>query len=126
MLMSDDEQEIRSLINTWMAATAAGDLPTVLSLMSDDVIFMVTGKKPFGKAEFAGSFRAMNDVQIDGHGEIQELNIDGTWAWCRMERTVLIRPAGGTPVRRTGPALTILRRQPDGRWAIARDANLLG
>jgi len=45
----DDEKAIRKLIETWMQATKEGDLATVLSLMSDDVIFMVPGKEPFGK-----------------------------------------------------------------------------
>jgi ketosteroid isomerase-like protein len=32
---------------------------------------------------------------------------------------------GGTPMRRSGYTLTILRKEPDGRWVLARDANLL-
>ena len=37
-----------------------------------------------------------------------------------------ITPAGGgAPVRRSGYTLTILRKRADGRWVIARDANLL-
>ena len=47
--MTDDEQAIRELVATWMAASKAGDLDTVLSLMADDVIFMATGREPFGK-----------------------------------------------------------------------------
>ena len=42
--MGNDEQEIRQLVATWMAATKAGDIDTVLSLMSDDVVFLVTGR----------------------------------------------------------------------------------
>jgi ketosteroid isomerase-like protein len=34
-------------------------------------------------------------------------------------------PPGGKPVRRAGYTLTILRKEPDGRWRLARDANLL-
>jgi uncharacterized protein (TIGR02246 family) len=123
--MSDDEQAIRTLIDTWMAATAAGDLSAVLNLMADDVVFLVAGRQPFGKAEFAETARHMQNVQIDGHGEVQEIQVAGSWAWCRTHLTVVMRPAGNTPVRRAGPTLTILRKQPDGRWVIARDANLL-
>ena len=35
--MQSDEQEIRQLVATWMAATKAGDIETVLSLMAEDV-----------------------------------------------------------------------------------------
>jgi uncharacterized protein (TIGR02246 family) len=41
--MPDDEQAIRELTQTWLAATQKGDIQTVLSLMMDDVIFMVPG-----------------------------------------------------------------------------------
>jgi uncharacterized protein (TIGR02246 family) len=51
--MTDDERAIRELVDTWMAASKAGD--SVLSLMADDVIFMVTGREPFGKEEFAAA-----------------------------------------------------------------------
>ncbi len=37
---------IRDLVATWMAASKAGDLETVLSLMTDDAIFVVPGQKP--------------------------------------------------------------------------------
>ncbi|BBA36300.1 uncharacterized protein sS8_4370 [Methylocaldum marinum] len=34
-------------------------------------------------------------------------------------------PAGGSPMRRTGDTLTILRKTNDGMWTVFRDANLL-
>jgi ketosteroid isomerase-like protein len=34
-------------------------------------------------------------------------------------------PDRDTPMRRSGYALTILRKEPDGRWRLARDSNLL-
>ena len=34
--MQSDEQEIRQLVATWMAATKAGDIDAVLSLMADE------------------------------------------------------------------------------------------
>ena len=50
--MSDDEKAIRTLIDTWLTASQAGDLQTVLGLMSDDVVFLVAGQQPFeAKAE---------------------------------------------------------------------------
>ncbi len=44
--MDRDEQEIRQLVVTWMAATKAGDIDTVLSLMAEDVVFLVPGQAP--------------------------------------------------------------------------------
>jgi uncharacterized protein (TIGR02246 family) len=37
--MQTDEHEIRQLVATWIAATKAGDIETVLSLMAEDVVF---------------------------------------------------------------------------------------
>ena len=48
--MEKDEQAIRDLVYTWLTASETGDLTTVLSLMSDDVIFMVPGQEPFANA----------------------------------------------------------------------------
>jgi uncharacterized protein (TIGR02246 family) len=123
--MSDDEKAIRQLIDTWITASQAGDLQTVLGLMADDVVFLVAGQKPFGKAEFAAASSAMADLRIEGHSEIREIEIAGPWAWCRTDLSIVITPPDGPTVRRAGPTLTILRKQPAGHWVIARDANLL-
>jgi ketosteroid isomerase-like protein len=34
-------------------------------------------------------------------------------------------PGQDAPVRRSGCALTVLRKEADGQWRLARDANLL-
>ena len=51
--MSEDERAIRALIDSWMTASKVGDIGRVLDLMTDDVVFMVPGRAPFGKQEFA-------------------------------------------------------------------------
>ena len=110
----------------WMAASKAADLQTVLSLMADDVVFLVPGQKPFGKETFASAFAGMKDLGFDGRYEIEEIQILGDWAYLRDYLEVAITPPGQEkPMRRAGYTLTILRREPDGRWVIARDANLL-
>ncbi len=53
--MTTDEQEIRNLVTTWMAATKAGDLDTVLSLMADDVVFLAPGQPVMRKVGFAAA-----------------------------------------------------------------------
>lgn len=123
--MSNDEHAIRDLVVRWMAATKAGDTATVLSLMADDVVFMVPGREPFGKDAFAAGSKAMVGVQIDGTSDIVELEILGDWAWMRNRLRVVITPPDGTPVVRSGFTLTILRKDDAGRWVITRDANLL-
>jgi uncharacterized protein (TIGR02246 family) len=123
--MSDDERAIRELIDTWMAASRAGDTQTVLGLMTDDVVFMVPGREPFGKQEFAAMSQGMKDVRVEGSSEIRELQVLGDWAYVRSYLQIAVTPPGGNSVKRAGYTLTILRKQPDGRWLLARDANML-
>jgi uncharacterized protein (TIGR02246 family) len=123
--MSPDEHAIRELVDTWMKASRAGDTETVLGLMSDDVIFMVPGREPFGKQTFAANSRSMDGVKLEGSADIRELKVLGDWAYLRNFIEITITPPGGETVRRSGFTLTILRKEPDGRWLLARDANLV-
>jgi uncharacterized protein (TIGR02246 family) len=123
--MSPDERAIRELVDTWMKASRAGDTDRVLDLMSEDAIFMVPGREPFGKQTFAANSRSMDGVKLEGSADIRELEVLGGWAYLRNFIEITITPPGGTPVRRSGFTLTIFRKEPDGRWVLARDANLV-
>ncbi|HWT36790.1 MAG TPA: SgcJ/EcaC family oxidoreductase [Paraburkholderia sp.] len=125
--MTDDERAIRQLIDTWLAASKSGDTATVLSLMTDDVIFMVPGQKPFGKAAFMAAAGGQKNMSIDGKSEILELQVLGDWAFLRSHLEIAITPKDGTapPMHLAGNTMTILRKETDGRWLLARDANLL-
>jgi uncharacterized protein (TIGR02246 family) len=123
--MSDDERAIREVIANWMNASLVGDSRTVLSLMTDDVIFLVAGRPPFGKKEFAANQRSMADYKIEGSSDVQEVGISGDTAWARSQLTVSMTTPTGENIKRAGPALSIFRREADGHWRLARDANLL-
>ena len=124
--MQSDEQEIRQLVSTWMAATKAGDIDTVLSLMSDDAIFLLPGQPVMRKDDFkaAASQSGKDAPQFDGKSEIQEIKVVGDWAFMWSKLTVVVTPPGGKLVTRSGHTLSILNRQ-NGKWVLARDANLL-
>lgn len=124
--MKTDEQAIRDLVEIWLAASKAGDTETVLKLMTDDVIFMVPGREPFGKKEFAAASGQMKGMLIDGKSDIREIGVAGEWAWMRNHLQVTVTPPAGQPVTRKGFVLTVLRKNAAGNWQIARDANLLG
>ena len=123
--MLDDERAIRALIDSWMAATKSGDVQTVLDLMTDDVVFMVPGAEPFGKERFAAASGDMQGATIDGKSDIVELKVLGDWAYLRTHIAVSMTVSGKPPMRRSGYALSILRKEADGKWRLARDANLL-
>ena len=120
-----DEEAIRNLVKTWLDATRKGDFNTVLSLMPDDVVFMVPGQEPFGKAAFAANSSKMKEMRIEGTSDIQELQVLGDWAWMRNRLRVVITLPNGTPMVRSGYTLTILRKTAPGNWVVARDANMV-
>jgi uncharacterized protein (TIGR02246 family) len=127
--MATDEQQIRALIDTWMSATRKGDVATVLSLMTDDVVFLVAGQPPFGKEKFATTMKPASPGTpaplVDGRSEIEEIQIHGDWAFMRTRLSVEVTPpAGGKTLKRAGYTLSVLRKV-EGRWQLARDANLL-
>jgi uncharacterized protein (TIGR02246 family) len=123
--MTEDERAIRQLVDDWVAASKAGDVQTVLSLMTDDVIFMVPGEKPFGKTAFAAASEGMKNVTIDAVNDVQEIRVFGEWGYLRNYLDLTVTTAGGTPVRRCGYTLSILHKESDGRWRLSRDANLV-
>jgi uncharacterized protein (TIGR02246 family) len=124
--MSTDEQAIRDVIATWLRASAAGDTATVLQLMADDVVFLVPGRPPFGKEAFAAAQSGMKQFRFEGTSNVREIRATGDWAYCWTDLTVVAIPlTGGPEIRRSGHTLSIFQRLANGRWVLARDANLL-
>jgi uncharacterized protein (TIGR02246 family) len=93
--------------------------------MTDDVIFMVPGREPFGREEFRAASESMSGLQVEGRADIREVRVIGDWAWIRNRIDVAITAPGRDPVRRSGYTLTLLRKGADQRWRLARDANLV-
>ena len=125
---SDDEQ-IRSLVTTWMSATKAGDLDALLALMAEDVVFLVPGQPPMtGKASFAALQKrqwAQGLPKFEGTSEIQEIKVLGEWAFMWASLAIVVTPAGGgQSITRAGHTLSVLKKER-GKWVLARDANML-
>src|SRR5262249_15808783 len=80
-------------------------LQTVLSLMTDDVMFMVLGREPFGKEAFAAMSQG---VRVEGASDIRELKVLGDWAYLR-------RPAARQCGARAGRLRYSARRGDNGR-----------
>jgi len=120
-----EERQIRRLIDSWIAASNARDVPALMDMLTDDVIFMTPGRAPFGKAEFAADVERMKGVAIDARAEVNEIEVFGARAYIRNHIQVELTSPGQTPKRLSGYAMSVLRKDPDGRWRIARDANLV-
>lgn len=126
--MQSDEEQIRALVSRWMAATKAGDVDTILSLIADDVVFLLPGRPPMRRDEFTQGMKAQagkTAPKFEGSSDIQEITVSGDWAFMWTRLSVVATPQDGSPpMARDGHTLTVLRKQA-GKWVIARDANLL-
>jgi uncharacterized protein (TIGR02246 family) len=126
--MKSDEEQIRELVSTWLSATQAGDIDTVLGLMTDDMVFLLPGRPPMRREEFASMSRTQagpDRPKIEGHSDIKEIRIAGDLAFMWTELSIRMTPPdGGPPMERAGHTLSVLERV-NGRWRLARDANMV-
>ena len=123
--VNEDKRAIRESVATWLAAGKKGDLATMLNLLADDVLFIVPGKEPFGKEEFAAANQEqMKGMEMDARIEIKEIEVAGSWAWMRSFLDITFTH-DGKPAKHSGHILTIWQKQSDGRWVIKRDANFV-
>ena len=123
----NDYEAIRTLINTWLAATRAGDIDAVLALMAPDVVFLIPGQPTMnGRAAFEQSLRGVLATHtIDSSSDIDEIVVSGDMAYTRTRLHITVTPKdGGAPVQRVSQTLSILRKGSDGMWLLSRDANM--
>ena len=127
--MERDEDAIRAVVATWHRATAAGDVDAVLALMTEDATFLGAGRPPMhSRAAFEQALRMLLAThRVESTGTVHEVRVSGDLGYAWTDLSVRITPsAGGEAAVRTGCALSIFVRGADGRWRLARDANMLG
>ena len=125
--MSPDEQALHAVHVAWIDAVNAGDLGRLLALMADDVVFLNPGREPVGKDGFPAGFSgAQRQFLLRCTSEPQEVTVVGDVAYTVCRDSLSITPRTGEPsTKLAGHRLTVYRRQPDGRWLLARDAHTL-
>jgi uncharacterized protein (TIGR02246 family) len=125
--LGTDGRAIREVHTTWIDAVNAGDLVRLLGLMADDVVFLNPGRAPFGRDGFpAGFSSAHQQSRIRCLSELEEVVVVGDVAYTLCRDSLSVTPrAGGEATELAGHRLTVYRKQPDGRWLLARDAHTL-
>jgi len=94
-----------------------------MSLLADDIVMMHPNRPAvIGlAANRADLLAAFEKFHVDQSVVSDEIVATGEWAFDRSRATTTLTPvAGGTPVTVRSKAITILRRQADGSWKIAR------
>jgi uncharacterized protein (TIGR02246 family) len=124
-----EKQKIQQVIEAWLQASQRGDTATVLQLMAEDVVFLLPGQEPMrGRSGFAAAAQSSGKKfrLVDSTPRIQEIFLSGDYAFCWNHLDLkMADQADGTMHRRAGDVLSVFRKEPDGRWVIFRDANLL-
>jgi uncharacterized protein (TIGR02246 family) len=83
----DDARLIRELIDAWISASSARNLPALMDMMTEDVVFMTPGRAPFGKAEFTADSERMKGAAIDARAEVQEIEV-----FASLRKTLIAYP----------------------------------
>jgi uncharacterized protein (TIGR02246 family) len=125
--MRSDEEALRATHTTWIDAVNAGDLDTLLRLMTPDAMFLNPGQAPSGRDDFpAGFLGAHREFVIQCTSDLQEVGIRGDLAFAIAKDALTLTPrAGGATERLAGHRLSIYRKNADGDWQLARDAHTL-
>ena len=125
--MGSDERAIREVHATWIDAVNGGDLVRLHALMANDVVFLNPGQAPFGRDGFPVGFSAAHQQsRIHCISELEEVVIVGEVAYTLCRDSLSVTPRdGGEATELAGHRITIYRKQSDGRWLLARDANTL-
>jgi uncharacterized protein (TIGR02246 family) len=122
-----DARAIRVVHEAWVAAVNAADIDSLLPMMAEDSVFVSPGEPPLLRDGFPAKF-------TDGHrrfllhcaSELREIVVGGDSAHTLCHDTLAAVPRdGGETMRLSGHRLSVYRRQPDGRWLLARDAHTL-
>ena len=122
-----DELAVREVHAAWIDAVNAGDLGRLLGLMTDDAVFLSPGREPAGPDAFAEGFSAAHErSRVRCVSELQDVVVAGDVACTVARDSLCVTPrADGPTLELAGHRMTVYRRQPDGRWLLARDAHTL-
>lgn len=117
----EDRAAIEALSNEWLAAHTAKDWDALITLYTDDAVFippegpLVQGKEDIRTWFLENESDArveLNNIEIEGVGDL---------AYVRGESTITVLSETGSPTAIRGVYLDIRRRSPDGSWLVSRD-----
>jgi uncharacterized protein (TIGR02246 family) len=119
---SADVRSIRDIYAIFAAADLSGDVERQLSVLSDDAVFMPPGVPTVsGKPALRERWSKRHSEEVLKSFDVDpgEIVVVGDLAYSRGT-SVARGMSNGKPFVDSVRHLDILRRQPDGRWLIAR------
>lgn len=123
--VEEDISSITMLFDSVMVTARNGDLEAYLALYADDALWMLHDHlEDAGKEEVREYYKWINDYTFDQVLTINEINVAGDWAYVRFTADGWILPKPGIEGERErviSRHFTIVSRQVDGSWKLARD-----
>ena len=126
--MNSNEQDVLAVYEQWFRAMQAGDVQSALALVTEDVVFKGPGSPAaVGKRALGARLEAFHrDFSEVVSFEVQEVEVVSDWAYASVaEQATVHSKVGKNPVMVSGLHLSILRRDGQGGWRIARDVSSL-
>jgi ketosteroid isomerase-like protein len=109
----------------YVRAINSNNLDSLMSMMTDDVVFLAADAKPVVGKAAVRSWAEGYEKAYRTHWDkpVQDFTVSGDNAIERYNYTSTDTPvAGGKPVVDTGWGLVIYHRDNDGVWRVSRDA----
>jgi uncharacterized protein (TIGR02246 family) len=121
-----DRIAIAGLFDRVLAAASAGDLEGLMACFTDDAIWMFGDRwTDVDKAGATEAYRGFLDWARPAPDNytisIDEIGVAGGWAYVRSTHRGQVVKRDGGAVEQGSRHLSILQRQADGTWRIARD-----
>ncbi|HEV2984065.1 MAG TPA: SgcJ/EcaC family oxidoreductase [Vicinamibacterales bacterium] len=119
--MSDDIEAIKDALEQWVEAMNARRADILMTLFSDEVVFVQPPAGPFvGKMAVGRLYRAVfHAYDIREQLQYEDIRIIGTRATARVTRHVQLTPrAGGEVVSLKETDALRFRREADGAWKL--------
>jgi uncharacterized protein (TIGR02246 family) len=122
-------EEIETVCNDWLAAEGRKDTGKLLTLVTDDAVFLPTNSAPVvGKQAIEATYRTFFDQfnVVEHRTSILEIRVTNDWAVVLGSEKLLLTPkTSGVPAELNGHGMSILQRDARGVWRFARGLNNL-
>ena len=118
------DREVRARLEQWTEDFNAGRADKVCDLFAPDLVSNFRGQPERGYDELCGLLqRSLSDgARSYSYAlDLKEIIVSGDLAVVRLVWTLTIESKGGQgQITSVEPGMDIFRRQPDGKWRIAR------
>ena len=123
--VTDAYAGVRHLILEAIDIIRSDNFERYFDLFTEDAVWMMPSSyADVHKAEARAFYRFTDKFRFDQEVSIEELVVEGDWAFVRLSFDGFLRPkadATDRPLRSTSRHMWVLQRQNDGSWRIARD-----